>query len=211
MNTTELGTPSSPPPAPRTSNIYVILFGGFMFAGLLLLAWLGTPPRTTAVGQKLPRIDLQPLTSAPEVSNESLKGKVVVLYFWGTWNTECQLEFPEFIKLFEQFADSADVVVLPISCSSGIEYDLEGLKTETTKFLANYDVELPTYSDSAAMTRQQIALLLPNGSLGYPTTLVVDQQGVITQAIEAYIPGEMQKLVTAIRTSLQAAPVAVER
>lgn len=199
METNDAMTPVNAARSGRSSNIYVVVFGIVMLAGLLTLAWIGRPPRSVMSGKPLPRIDLQPLLHADTpISKESLEGKIAVLHFWGTWCPPCRLEFPEFAKLAEEFSDSADVQVVSVSCSGGVEYDLDDLKAKTEAFLSEYP-PIPTYSDSAALTRSQLGLLSPSGTFGYPTTVVVDRSGTIVTAIEGYYEGEMEKLTEQIK------------
>ncbi len=187
----------------NSSNFYVIVFGGFMLAGLLCLAWIGRPPRPKMIGQPLPQLDLQPLVDvADEIDNQDIGGKVAVLHFWGTWCPPCQREFPEFAELVEQFHENSDVAIISVSCSGGPEFDLPALEEKTRLFLSDYATKIPTYSDSAAMTRQQIAMLSPDGSFGYPTTLIVDRDGKIAAALNGYREGEMEKLVAVIKSLL---------
>ena len=197
----------SQPPAPKSywssSNFYVLVFGTVMLVGLLALAWIGRPPRSMMIGQTLPRLDLQPLLNAQEpVTNDALQGKLSVIHFWGTWCPPCQREFPEFAKLAAEFQQNGNVEVISVSCSGGPEMDLEKLKQETSEFLAEYPNPIPTYSDSTAMTRQQLAMLSPAGSFGYPTTLLVNREGTIVESLEGYRPGEMEKLITKIQSEL---------
>lgn len=183
------------PPRPRTSNLYVLIFGGIMLAGLMVLAWIGQPPASTAIGEPLPRLDLQPLVHATQpLTREDLNGKLVVLHFWGTWCPPCQREFPEFAKLAAEFQGNDEVAIVSVSSSGGPEYDLDDLRQKTEAFLEDFSAPIPTYSDPAAMTRGQIALLLSNGSLGYPTTLLVDRDGKIIHSMEGYLEGEMAEL-----------------
>ncbi len=174
-----------------------------MLLGILVLAWIGRPAMIVTIGKPLPPLDLKPLLAgADPVSRESLTGKWAVLHFWGTWCPPCKKEFPEFVKLVEQFADSSQVAIVSVSCSGGPEYDLEELRLQTSEFMSQYDTLVPTYSDPAAMTRQQVALILPNGSMGYPTTLLVDPQGKIVQLLNGYLPGDMQKLSQQLKSYL---------
>ena len=195
-------SPDAPPAArPKSGLSYLLLAGLFMLGGLILLAWFGTPPASSAVGEPLPRIDLQPLVYATEpIDRDALAGRYAVLHIWGTWCPPCRLEFPEFAALAEQFQDRSDVAIVSISCSQGAEYDLESLERETIEFMAPHGVDIPTYTDSAALTRGQIAILLPGSSLGYPTTLLVDPEGVIAEVIIGYGPGEMKKLAQKIES-----------
>ncbi len=174
-----------------------------MLVGILILAWIGKPPRAVTIGKPLPELDLQALLdNTSPTSNAELKGKLVVLHFWGTWCGPCVKEFPEFAKLAAQYADSDQVKFVSISCSGGAEYDLDQLRSETVNFMSKIPNPIPTYADPAAMTRERVAWILPRGSLGYPTTLLVDRDGTIIDLIEGYYPGEMEKLATEIERKL---------
>ncbi|MEM7474226.1 MAG: TlpA disulfide reductase family protein [Planctomycetota bacterium] len=187
----------------HTANLIVLGFGIFMLIGLVTLAFIGRPPRSKMVGEKLPRMDLQPMLNVDQdFSNESLSGKVIVLHFWGTWCPPCMKEFPEFEKLCSEFMDNSSVRILSVSCSQGAELDLDGLQQKTERFMAKYETPIPTYSDGAAMSRQQLAMLSSNGSFGYPTTLLVGRDGKIVEAISGYYPGEMEGLVDLLRAEL---------
>jgi thiol-disulfide isomerase/thioredoxin len=192
------------PPAAESNNIYVLVFGGLMLGGLMFLAWMGRTPRSVAIGEPLPRLDLQPLVNTDQIfTNADIEGKLTVLHFWGTWCPPCQKEFPEFVELAGKFDGNNQVAILSISCSGGPEYDLADLKQKTVGFYSKFPNQIPTYSDSAAMTREQLALLLPNGSFGYPTTLLVGRDGRIIELLEGYLPGEMQALAATIQSNLQ--------
>ncbi len=196
---------SAEPPrhAPPTSNSNILIFGLIMLVGIMFLAWIGRPAPVVTIGRDLPQLDLKPLTEGtPAVSREQLLGKITVLHFWGTWCPPCKEEFPEFVKLADRFADNPDVAIVSVSSSGGPEYDLDALRDKTVEFMAAYGASMPTYSDPAAMTRQQIALILPNGSMGYPTTLLVDRDGKIFKLLNGYYPGDMEKLIPAIEGKL---------
>jgi tetratricopeptide (TPR) repeat protein len=49
------------------------------------------------------------------VSLESLKGKIVVINFWGIWCGWCVIEMPDFQKLHEKYKDDPDVAILTIN------------------------------------------------------------------------------------------------
>jgi len=207
MNSTVPSTdlPATPakfqPSQASTRNL--LLFGGAMLVGILFLAWIGRPPRVVTIGQPLPQIDLQPLLdNTPPLSNSQLAGKLAVLHFWGTWCPPCKEEFPEFVRLVERFAGNDQVIIASVSCSGGAEYDLEGLKRETEAFMAALEPPIPTYADPAALTRERIAWILPRGSLGYPTTLLVDRDGKIIELIEGFYPGDMEKLAKQLESLL---------
>ncbi len=174
-----------------------------MLVGIMVLAWIGRAPVAVTIGKKLPELDLQPLLAGTNsIATADLAGKLVVLHFWGTWCPPCKEEFPEFAKLAAQFADNDQVVIASVSCSGGAEYDLDQLQRATETFMSQFPNTIPTYADSAAMTRNRVSWILPRGSLGYPTTLLVDRDGTIIHLIEGYYPGEMQELETKLKSKL---------
>ncbi|MEO8271236.1 MAG: TlpA disulfide reductase family protein [Aureliella sp.] len=189
--------------APPSSNSFLFIFGAIMLVGIMFMAWMGRPPAVVTVGKSLPSLDLQPLLPGTEpISREQLLGKLTVIHFWGTWCQPCKLEFPEFIKLADKFSDNSQVAIVSVSCSSGAEYDVDELRIKTEEFVSAYGTQIPTYSDPAAMTRHRLAFILPNGSMGYPTTLLVDREGKILELLEGYLPGDMEKLSLSVERQL---------
>jgi cytochrome c biogenesis protein CcmG, thiol:disulfide interchange protein DsbE len=196
LNTTSTpnSTESIQKPDKRDSqgSRYLLGFGLVMLAGLTLLAYIGSPPQSEAVGEPLPQIDLQPLVYIDQpLTRDQLLGKVTLLHIWGPWCHYCRLEFPEFVQLADEFASDQRVQIASVSCSPGPEYDLDQLRADTSQFLEEHDVQLPTYADPAAMTRGKLSLLLPDGSLSYPTSVLVDREGKIVRVLEGYLEGEM--------------------
>jgi uncharacterized protein (TIGR03435 family) len=64
--------------------------------------------RKPEVGFKAPELSLEKVIQAPKnmkVSWEALRGKVVVLEFWGTWCGACIISIPHLNELAKQFQD----------------------------------------------------------------------------------------------------------
>jgi tetratricopeptide (TPR) repeat protein len=61
----------------------------------------------------IPSFSLKNL-AGERVTLESLKGKAVVVNFWGIWCGWCVKEMPDFQKLHETYRDTPDVVILTI-------------------------------------------------------------------------------------------------
>ena len=111
------------------------------------------------------------------VTLNELKGKVVLLNFWGTWCGPCRREIPAFINLTEKYKkDGLEILGITLTSGSpsnirsfadkwGINYtlltDIEGNETQTVTAL---------YSQA---TGQRIT--------GIPTTFIIDREGFIRQ------------------------------
>ena len=88
-------------------------------------------PSPTPRGATGAEIDVRDLDTGNPIKLADLKGKVVVLDFWGYWCGPCIGSMPELIKVHDQFKDRP-VVILAIhdqSVQSREAYDrkLEGI------------------------------------------------------------------------------------
>ena len=161
-----------------------------------------------AVGQLLAFVQFEPLTGeAKSISAYDLQGKVTLINFWGPWCDYCLLEMPHLVRLREKFADRDDVQFLFVSCTPnwrpntppaiGWSEDLPQLKSNTTDLLAQRAWNISTWSDPLGKTRQAFAGL--NAWDGYPTTLLIDREGVIRYVGVGYSSGDEYELEEALR------------
>ena len=81
----------------------------------------------------------------------ALKGKLVVLQFWGSWCPPCRVEMPDFEKLYDKFKDSPDIVFLLVN------YREEGAVGR--RWAARQEVKLPL-ADSGSRGREDNNLYL---------------------------------------------------
>lgn len=154
-----------------------------------------------AVGAKLPRLELVPLTAAgPPVTLADLAGKVVLIEFWGTWCPPCQQEIPHIAALGQKYRDRNDFRLLAVSCGASLDEDFDKLQVATETFLAAKGLDLPTYADPGDVTRMAV------DEVGrfwcYPTTLVLDRQGVIRGVWTGYEPGTEKEIVKLVQALL---------
>lgn len=114
------------------------------------------------VGQPAPNIELQTLNGA-RISLGDLKGKVVLLNFWATWCVPCQQEMPLLQDRASRFPEN--LVVL------GINYNEPSSLVQD--FVTGLKITFPILLDPGAKTQALYRVR------GYPTTVIVDGQGVI--------------------------------
>jgi thiol-disulfide isomerase/thioredoxin len=145
------------------------------------------------VGGRLGNLYLQPLTGdAQPVELAELRGKVVLLNFWGTWCGPCLSEFPHIASLYQEHGSNPDLVVLPVSCEPGGTEDIDALRESTQEFLDRLKIAMPTYADPDVSARRVIARYV--GFSGYPKTLVLDRQGIVRGIWDGYMPGDEKQV-----------------
>ncbi len=172
--------------------------GLFMLTGILILVYLG---RDTArlMNAPLDDIDLKALLSTdPAPTIESIRGKIVVLHFWGTWCGPCKEEFPKFVEVYRHYESDPNVMFISVSCSPGMENDLVELRNETSSYLQSLGVTMPTFADPAMFTRGKIARMLASGGFVYPFTLVTDREGFVREYWLGSSPNTMTELEAVI-------------
>jgi thiol-disulfide isomerase/thioredoxin len=142
----------------------VILFG---FSGAipgLLNGSLTNPADVPSpiVGASAPEFELQTLTGS-RLRLSDMKGKVVLLNFWATWCAPCQQEMPLLQSRASRYP--ADLVLLGI--------DFNENPSVVQDFVTNLNITFPILLDPGSKVQDLYRVR------GYPTTLILDGQGII--------------------------------
>lgn len=179
---------------------------GIMFLAMLVMTvlrpldWLRkSGVEDPAVGTSLAWLELTPLDeAAPPVELADLSGTVTLMNFWGTWCGPCRREFPELLTLIRSLQGEAGFRALAVSCGYDAESDgSPQLREQTVAYLAEQNAgDMPTYFDPGMFTRQAVSDAI--GFRGYPTTLVMDQRGIIRgiwRGYSAAAVGQMESLI----------------
>jgi len=163
------------------------------------------PDATTqpGVGERLAVLDLAPLTgNAPPVPPNDILGHVTLLNFWGTWCPPCRRELPYLAQLRRRFDGQKDFRLLAVSYPAlGQDYDIPSLREETAQLLDRLKLDLPTYCDVDSATISALGARVPLA--GFPTSVLVDRQGVIRAVWSGYRTGmeiEMERLIGQVLT-----------
>jgi thiol-disulfide isomerase/thioredoxin len=162
---------------------------------LLLVVYLRPFARQSdIVGLPLPQLELEPLTGGSQsLRAADLRGQVVLLNFWGTWCGPCVSEFPHLVKLADKLANQEGFRMVLISCEGAKETNDE-LRQATYEFLRERDVSLPTYADPGQFTRRAVLMVSGEPGFFYPTTLILDGQGIIRGYWDGYRPGAVDEM-----------------
>lgn len=99
--------------------------------------------------------------SGAEVDLAKLRGKVVIIDFWGTWCGPCLAELPKIKKLYEEFHQEGLEVI-------GVAQDPEDT---LTKFFEKKPLPWENIVDGESELAQKYNVP------GFPTTLLIDREG----------------------------------
>ncbi|MBR1400429.1 MAG: TlpA family protein disulfide reductase [Prevotella sp.] len=119
-------------------------------------------------GREVPDFTLMDINGKP-LSLSSLRGKYVVLDFWGSWCGWCIKGFPEMKKYYEKYKDKFEI--LGIDCND----------TEEKWKKAVEDNQLPWLHVYNKKDDNDVTKIF--GITGYPTKIIIDPQGRIARSI----------------------------
>ena len=158
-----------------------------MVLALCLLAACGPPPRPAESVHAAPSFDLPDLAGG-RGSLASLRGKVVVLDFWATWCGPCIVELPQYNAFARRFRPRGVEVI-------GVVFD-SGEPQEIQDFVREHRVEYRQLLGDDAMKEAF------GGDMGFPTTFVIDKDGVIRTKFLGSTPDKFERLEEAVEAAL---------
>jgi thiol-disulfide isomerase/thioredoxin/Flp pilus assembly protein TadD len=109
----------------------------------------------------VPSFDLKDL-GGKRVSLESLKGRIVVINYWGIWCGWCVRELPDYQLVVEKYANDPDVAILTI--------DNDPNPDEVSAWMAQRKYTFPVLMDDQYVSDKA-------GIHAFPTTWFLDRQG----------------------------------
>lgn len=102
------------------------------------------------------------------VSNESMKGKIIVIKCWYIHCTPCIKEFPQVNKLVEEYKDRKDILFISLA-----EDSVEQLKT----FLARKPLSYSVIPDMKIYMNESLQLN------SFPTHFIINKEGMISKVL----------------------------
>ena len=105
-----------------------------------------------------------------------LRGKVILLNFWGTWCGPCRMELPDFVKLYDKYnKDGLEIVGITIRRGESIKDVAKFQEQWGLNYLLLNDINGNEVSEVTMAYSQAIGQMIN----GIPTTLVIDREGFI--------------------------------
>ncbi len=183
-----------PPNRSHWSTVAIIAIGAVIASAWLYFLrphmQLDEALHQAGVGQPLPMLEFQPLTGTTEgVSLQSLRGKVALVNYWGPWCGFCVQEFPHLVELWDKNRGNPEFAFVSVSSGGRMNEEVDKLKEETEAFFKSQQAAFPTYVDPDGANRQILASVTDMTGFGYPTTFLLDRNGVIRALWIGYQPG----------------------
>ena len=141
----------------------------------VLQAYPGTP--------SAPPLRLETVQGQP-ISLEDYRGRVVLINFWATWCPPCVEEIPSLGRLQKKF---------PTKEFSIISVDVGDQKEQVEQFLKKVPAKYPVMLDSEGRTVHDWNLR------AFPTTFIIDRQGVIRLAYFGGLQWDAPEVVKQLR------------
>ena len=116
-----------------------------------------------------------------EVKLSNYIGKPIVMNFWASWCTPCQIEMPEFEKVYQEMGDEVEFLMINMTASGGETVD------RAHAFVENGGYTFPVLFDTehdAAGTYDASAM---------PTTYFINSEGYVVRQIVGAINAETLK------------------
>lgn len=143
-------------------------------------------------GQRFPDLLLKDGKGRP-VKLSSLRGKVVVLHFWGSWCPPCQREMPDLAKLVDTTKGARDIRFVFVQVRE--DY------AKASAWARRISPTLPLFDSGMTGSRDSDLLLAGGGRLAdrtvamaFPTSYVLDRHGVVVFAHVGPVAGWAQYL-----------------
>lgn len=123
----------------------------------------------------------QELIPANENTLDSIReaniGKVLIINLWAYWCAPCKEEFPELVKLYNDYKDQ-DVKLVFVTLDFG-----EALATQTVPYLKEQGVDFDTYYNNFDKDEKLISYMDINWEGGIPGTFIYSKEGKLAVSL----------------------------
>lgn len=131
-------------------------------------------PKGIKKGHVPPNLTLKDLNGNP-VSLSDYRGKTVYLNFWATWCPPCRAEMPHMEQFYNDFKkDGVEVLAVNLT-------ETEKNRDDVPAFVKEFGLTFPVLMD------EESEGLVDFKVMAYPTTYVIDKNGIIAERFQGAI------------------------
>lgn len=188
-------------PAPSQSSRWWLILLIATGAVLLFLVFRQPPQRPpigtshAGIGQRLSEMELEPLLNAKKsVSLADVEGKVTLINYWGPWCPPCLMELPELVELEKEYRGREDAAILLVSSSGGPGQSVDELAQDTRETMEKQKSSAAIYHDENNISKMALIQSAKLEGFAFPTTIVIDQRGIIRGVWRGYDPSFVQEM-----------------
>jgi len=120
----------------------------------------------TAIGKIVPDINTSNTFTANKFELSSLRGKYVIIDFWGTWCGPCIAGMPKMKEYLEKYKDKMEILGIASESDKGVKWK---------KFI----VDNPQFQWHHVLSSRDEDFILQFAVAGFPTKIIIDPQGKI--------------------------------
>jgi thiol-disulfide isomerase/thioredoxin len=146
-------------------SLKAILTGWLLLFPLVILTDAQTPTPKPPVVKQINEVALKQLIKP--------NGKPLLINFWATWCDPCRDEFPDLVKLDNEYKGKIDFITISLDFP-------EDIATTVPKFLAAMKAEMPTYVLITPDETAAIGSVNKDWQGGLPFTILYDKDGNTT-------------------------------
>lgn len=113
------------------------------------------------------------------LQRDPAKARPLIINFWATWCEPCREEFPDLVKIDEEYGARSDGAVGRVDFITVSLDDPEDIRKGVPEYLQKMNARMPAYLLNVPDPEQVINLVDPTWSGAMPATFLFDAQGHI--------------------------------
>ena len=175
----------------RIQNSFSVKY--FALFTVIFLLGANTFAQTKVTGDKPSvKTDLPKITQVDENTVKELfavkkeNAKPLLVNFWATWCVPCREEFPDLVKIDEEYRGKIDFITITLD-------DPAELSRDVPQFLAEMKAKMPTYLLYTSKESEVIGAISKEWSGGLPFTVLYNEKREITYAHQGVVKTDILK------------------